>query len=65
MTSHNGELKIDALLAKVAAQMRSGDAAAAGESARELGPRSYALNSSRKAARTSTPLARRYSVIFR
>jgi protein phosphatase len=36
MTARNGELKIDALFAKVAAQVRSGDAAAAGEAAREL-----------------------------
>jgi protein phosphatase len=35
-TAHNGELKIDALLAKVAAQARSGDPAAAGEAARQL-----------------------------
>jgi serine/threonine protein phosphatase PrpC len=36
MTARNGELKIDALFAKVAAQVRTGDAAAAGEAAREL-----------------------------
>ena len=36
MTSRNGELKIDALLAKVAAQVRGGDPAAAGEAARAL-----------------------------
>lgn len=36
MTSRNGELKIDAMLAKVAAQLRHGDSAAAGASAREL-----------------------------
>ncbi len=36
MTPRNGELKIDARLAKVAAQMRNGDSAAATEAAREL-----------------------------
>jgi serine/threonine protein phosphatase PrpC len=36
MTARNGELKIDARLAKVAAQMRAGDAAAAGDAARAL-----------------------------
>jgi len=36
MTSRNGELKIDALLAKVAAQVRVGDSAAANDSARAL-----------------------------
>ena len=36
MTARNGELKIDALLAKVAAQVRNGDPAAANSSAREL-----------------------------
>ncbi|HKG13493.1 MAG TPA: PP2C family serine/threonine-protein phosphatase [Pyrinomonadaceae bacterium] len=36
MTSRNGELKIDALLAKVAAQVRNGDSAAANDSARAL-----------------------------
>jgi protein phosphatase len=35
-TARNGELMIDALLAKVAAQVRNGDSAAAGEAAREL-----------------------------
>ena len=35
-TSRNGELKIDALLAKVAAQVRGGDSAAATEAARAL-----------------------------
>lgn len=36
MTARNGELKIDALLAKVAAQVRNGDSAAANTAAREL-----------------------------
>lgn len=36
MTARNGELKIDALLAKVAAQVRGGDPTAANNSAREL-----------------------------
>jgi protein phosphatase len=36
MTARNGELKIDALLAKVAAQVRGGDSAAANDSARAL-----------------------------
>ena len=36
MTARNGELKIDALLAKVAAQVRSGDPSAANEAARAL-----------------------------
>lgn len=36
MTARNGELKIDALLAKIAAQVRSGDSAAANAAAREL-----------------------------
>jgi hypothetical protein len=36
MTSRNGELKIDAMLAKVAAQVRNGDSAAANDSARSL-----------------------------
>ncbi|HEV7890703.1 MAG TPA: PP2C family serine/threonine-protein phosphatase [Pyrinomonadaceae bacterium] len=36
MTARNGELKIDAMLAKVAAQVRGGDPTAANNSAREL-----------------------------
>ncbi|MFL6284084.1 MAG: PP2C family protein-serine/threonine phosphatase [Pyrinomonadaceae bacterium] len=36
-TARNGEALIDAMLAKIAAQTRSGDAVAAGESTRELG----------------------------
>jgi protein phosphatase len=36
MTARNGELKIDALLAKVAAQVRGGDSPAAAQSARAL-----------------------------
>lgn len=36
MTARNGELKIDALLAKVAAHVRNGDSAAANNSAKEL-----------------------------
>jgi serine/threonine protein phosphatase PrpC len=36
MTPRNGELKIDARLAKVAAEMRNGDSAAATDAAREL-----------------------------
>jgi protein phosphatase len=36
-TARNGEVMIDALLAKIAAQTRSGDATAAGESTRDLG----------------------------
>jgi serine/threonine protein phosphatase PrpC len=36
-TARNGEVMIDAMLAKIAAQTRGGDAAAASESTRELG----------------------------
>ena len=36
MTSHNGELKIDALVAKVAAHMRAGDQTGANEAAKAL-----------------------------
>jgi serine/threonine protein phosphatase PrpC len=36
MTPHNGELKIDALLAKVAAHMRAGDQTGAGEAVNKL-----------------------------